>query len=48
MSLVFGQDTLEASLTNEIVLNQKTNWFVDVGLGSNRAPNLFSITRYAF
>ena len=45
MSLVFGQDTLEASLTNEIVLNQKTNWFVDVGLGSNRAPNLFSITR---
>ena len=45
MSLVFGQDTLEGSLTNEIDLNQKTNWFVDVGLGSNRAPNLFSITR---
>jgi len=45
MSLAFGQDTLEASLTNEIELNQKTNWFVDIGLGSNRAPNLFSITR---
>ena len=38
-------DVLEKSLANEKVLNKKTNWFVDVGIGSNRAPNLFSITR---
>ena len=43
--LLFGQDVLEKSLANEKVLNKKTNWFVDVGIGSNRAPNLFSITR---
>ena len=42
---LFGQDVLEKSLANEKVLNKKTNWFVDVGIGSNRAPNLFSITR---
>ncbi len=45
MSVVFGQDTLETSLTNEKVLDKKTNWFIDVGLFSDRAPNLFSITR---
>ena len=43
--LLFGQDVLEKSLANKKVLNKKTNWFVDVGIGSNRAPNLFSITR---
>ena len=42
---LFGQDTLETALPNEKVLNKKTNWFVDVGFLSNRAPDIFSITR---